>query len=57
VVDHDEDECCPAEVAPAVPKRRRGETPLVIVSAARNAQAHVTRFTDGSTSQFGPYGS
>jgi hypothetical protein len=49
VADHDENECRPADVAPAVPIRKPWETPFVIVSAAHTTQAHVTRFTDGTS--------
>lgn len=49
VADHSEDKSTPAGSAETPPNRKRWETPLVIVSAARGTQAHVTRFTDGTS--------
>jgi hypothetical protein len=56
VADHSEDESTPAGSVETLPKRKRWETPLVIVSDARVTQAHVTVFTDG-TDVGVPYGS
>ncbi|QNA85048.1 hypothetical protein G4G27_14370 [Sphingomonas sp. So64.6b] len=38
-------------------QRKPWSSPKVIVSTLRDSEANVTRFTDGSTPFFGPYGS
>ncbi len=47
----------PKTAIPETEARKPWSEPRLIISSMRNTEAHVTRFTDGSTPFFGPYGS